>query len=191
MNKKDLLAALVIGEVSAWLLLAVFQNLFQGLISLWILPLFLPLVCGGGMIIASLFKNKMAVLYQFAKFFLVGGLNTLVDLGILNLLLFLTSTSAGAAYVVFKSFSFLLATLNSYFWNKLWTFSAKKGGFGQFLIVSAIGLLVNVGTAALTVNLIGPQFGLNIKTWANVGALIGSVIGLVWNFLGYKFIVFK
>jgi len=41
------------------------------------------------------------------------------------------------------------------------------------------------------VNIVGPQFGLNAKIWANMGAVAGTLFVMVWNFLGYKFIVFK
>ncbi|MBI4359075.1 MAG: GtrA family protein [Candidatus Nealsonbacteria bacterium] len=189
--KKDLLISLLIGEISSWLILLISQNLFQGLKFWWLLPIIFPLLCAGGMFVALFFKKKLFILYQFAKFFLVGGLNVLVDLGVLNLLILISAVSAGLGYSAFKGVSFLVATTNSYFWNKSWTFGSRQDKFGQFLVVSAIGFLVNVGTASLVVNLIGPQFGLNLKTWANLGALVGSVVGLAWNFLGYKFVVFK
>ncbi len=189
--KKDILGAIIIGEISAWLALAIFKNLSDKLPTWWLLPLALPILCAVAMAVAIFLKNRLAILYQFAKFFLVGIFNTLVDLGILNLLIAGTSTSSGIVYTAFKGISFLIASINSYFWNKLWTFNAAKGSFSQFLAVSAIGFLINVGIASAIVNLIGPQFGLPVNTWANVGALTGSMIGLIWNFAGYKFIVFK
>ena len=133
----------------------------------------------------------MIIVRQFAKFFLIGAMNTLIDLGILNLLILVSGISSGLWYSVFKGISFLVATTNSYFWNKLWTFGSDKNKFHQFLVISVIGFFINVGTASFLVNLIGPQAGLTVKVWANVGALTGSVIGLMRNFLGYKFIVFK
>ena len=190
-KQKDVIAALAIGEICAWLMLAISKNLVQSFRLWWLLPIAFPILCAGGMIIALFFEKKLAILYQFAKFFLVGGMNTLVDLGILNLLIFTSEISSGLWYSVFKGFSFLVATTNSYFWNKLWTFKTGKGAFSQFLVVSVIGFIINVGVASLLVNSIGPQAGLTIKAWANVGALAGSVMGLIWNFLGYKFIVFK
>ncbi len=133
----------------------------------------------------------MTIVRQFTKFFLVGAMNTLIDLGILNLLIFASGISFGLWYSVFKGVSFLIATTNSYFWNKRWTFESSQKKFSQFLIISTIGFVINVGVASFLVNLIGPQASLTVKVWANVGALAGSAIGLMWNFLGYKFIVFK
>lgn len=190
-TRKDLIASLAIGEICAWLIILIAQNLISGFAFWWLLPIVFPLLCAAGMLVALFFENRLRILYQFAKFFLVGGLNVLIDLGVLNLLIFLSGTGAGLLYSLFKGISFLVATVNSYFWNKYWTFKSTGGKFDQFLVVSAIGLVVNVGVASLVVNLVGPQFGLAVKTWANVGAILGSVVGLFWNFVGYKFIVFK
>jgi len=55
------------------------------------------------------------VLRQFSKFFLVRGMNVLIDLGILSLLIVLFKIDKGLWYSAFKGFSFLLATINSYF----------------------------------------------------------------------------
>ena len=133
----------------------------------------------------------MQVLRQIIKFVIVGGFNTLIDLAVLNLFIFATGVASGTPFIFFKGISFLVAVLNSYFWNRRWTFRSDKKVFIQFFIVSAIGLFLNVGTAALLVNIIGPQFGLSDKVWANVGAVGGPLVVMTWNFLGYKFVVFK
>jgi len=54
-----------------------------------------------------------------------------------------------------------------------------------------VGLGINVGIASWIVNIIGPLFGSPLKIWANIGAIAASIVTSVWNFLGYKFIVFK
>ncbi|MFN7088812.1 MAG: GtrA family protein, partial [Candidatus Paceibacteria bacterium] len=126
---------------------------------------------------------------------LVGVLNTMVDFGVLNFLIYITSIAVGVWFSVFKGTSFVASVINSYFWNKYWTFEKRepvsKKEFLQFLIVSVTALLVNVGLASIVANVIGPQAGLSPKVWANVAALTGSLFAFLWNFLGYKFIVFK
>jgi putative flippase GtrA len=100
-------------------------------------------------------------------------------------------------YTLFKSISFIVANINSYFWNKYWTFDqgAKKQSaseFVQFFAVSIVGFLINVFVASVVFKMIlgslplmtGGQLGL-------IGAAAGSVAGLVWNFVGYKLWVFK
>lgn len=146
--------------------------------------------------------KKYPAIGQFLRFAVIGFMNTGVDLIILNLLMFATDLKQGTPYAVFKATSFIAAATFSFFMNKHWAFrdrsrtkQAKK--FSQFFAVSVIGALVNVGTASLVVNIIAPAFDhkiiidLSPQLWGNVGALCGSAMGLVWNFLGYKFIVFK
>ena len=90
--------------------------------------------------------------------------------------------------------SFIIANVNSYFWNKHWTFSSGKsataGEFGKFFTVSVIGFAVNVGAASFIVNVIAAPAGFSPAMWANVGAVVATLAALAWNFLGYKFIVF-
>ena len=66
-----------------------------------------------------------APLEQVGKFAAVGSLNTFLDLGIVNLLILLTSVAAGWTFSLFKAAGFLLAATNSYFWNKFWTFQSR------------------------------------------------------------------
>lgn len=132
---------------------------------------------------------------KFAKFVFVGITNTVIDFGVLNLLIFLTDFSAGTYYSVFKTVSFTAAHINSYIWNRVWVFESRKKRtakeYAQFLAVSVVGAVINVGAASLVVNFIPTQFGLGPKMWANVGVAAGAGAGLFWNFFGYKFIVFR
>ncbi len=136
-----------------------------------------------------------AVLEQFGKFAAVGTLNTLLDLGILNLLMFLTGSYSGLPYVGFKSASFIVATTNSYFWNKLWTFQSKMpvtlAEYLRFGMFTLVGTLINVSVASVVVNVIGVPTGMDPKLWANLGALIAVLAAFIWNFLSYRNFVFK
>jgi len=198
--KKDLILSAIVGLVCALLIWPIMKNLPLPQINPLYLIITLPILCVIGMVIALALGRFLRIIYQLAKFILVGTLNTFLDWGILNLFIFLTDASSGPQYSLFKGGSFLIATFNSYFWNKKWTFAKADGAPAkkdtgreviQFFVVSLIGFALNVGLATVIVNVIGPQFGLNAKTWANVGAFGGTLLGLVWNFLGFKLIVFK
>jgi len=63
--------------------------------------------------------------------------------------------------------------------------------FLSFIVVSLIGLFINNIIASFLVNFVGPQAGLSENLWASIGAIIASFVGMFWNFVGYKFIVFK
>ncbi len=136
-----------------------------------------------------------ALLFQFYKFILVGVVNTLLDLTVLNGLIVISGLAAGWEFSIFKGISFAIAVTNSYFWNKFWTFRGNEGGgvreFSKFFIVSLAGLVVNVGVASFFVNVIGPAGGIPPQLWANIAALAAVVFSTLWNFVGYKMFVFK
>lgn len=140
-------------------------------------------------------NEKIQTLFQLVRFGMVGLLNTLIDLGILNLLIFLTGVATGWQFSAFKGISFAVAITNSYFWNKFWTFRDRDkvgvGEISQFVAVGIGGFFVNVGVASFVVNAISPIGGASEMVWANVGAIFAVGFSLVWNFIGYKFIVFK
>lgn len=202
LKKSDFIVALVIGEIAAWLMWFIGRNLAlenPAIAALGnylnYLPLVFPLLCAAGLYAAFLFNRFIPVIYQFGKFLLVGGLNFLIDNGVLNFLVFYTGIAAGAGQSAFKAASFLAAVFNSYFWNKFWTFKrttteAVGKEFAQFVVVSFIGFLINIGSDYFVVNFITPFGGMPVKTWAQFGALAAAIIALVWNFIGYKFIVF-
>lgn len=201
--RRDLIISAVIGFLCAVLILPIAQNLNIQQSYAFVLLAVLPVLCIAGMAVAYWLAKKIKVFYQIAKFVLVGAFNTFLDWGVLNLLMFLASITAGSLYVVFKGISFLVAMASSYFWNKFWTFKKSSPENAsepvqdnakemlRFFIVSLIGFLMNVGAATLLVNVLGPQAGLSKELWANVGALAGTVLGMTWNFAGYKLIVFK
>ena len=203
--QKDLIISAAVGLLCALLILPIAKNLQMKQSLALSLLVILPILAAAGMFAAYWLAKKIKIIYQIAKFVLVGALNSFVDWGILNLLMFLTSIVAGGMYSVFKGISFLIAMTNSYFWNKFWTFkkisteevvasepmqSTAKEGL-RFFIVSFIGFLLNISIATFLVNILGPRFGFSAALWANFGALAGTILGIGWNFFGYKLIVFK
>ena len=206
---KDFTAVFFIGEFVAWVLfillklnapeLPVSVGVAETLGSIRlavILAVVFPLLSVIGLFLSYLVGKKIKVIFQAAKFFVVGALNTFLDFGVLNLLIFLTSVAAGPGFATFKGISFIVGVVNSYFWNKFWVFKATEqeiGGveFGKFLGVSMIAGLINVGVASGVVNLIHPLFELTLNQWANVGGVAGSAVALAASFMGFKLIVFK
>ena len=195
MRKLDAFLSALIGFLDGIFFFFILKTAEVDIPYSWSLPIALALLCWFGMLIASWIGRKIAFLLQAAKFFLVGTLNTFIDLGVLNILILISGIAVGIFYSIFKALSFLVATINSYFWNKYWTFEKKERPtqkeFFKFLIVTTIGLLINVSIASLVVNIIGPQFGLGEKIWASFGAIVAAFFAFVWNFLASKFIVFK
>lgn len=200
MKKSDIIAAFIIGESSAWLIIAILDFIKWELPIIGdcplVLPIALPILTILAVGTADIIAKRIPVVSQIIKFFLVGVLNTLIDFGALNLLMWITAIFSGWIYSLFVALSFSLSMVNSYFWNKYWTFEKKetKPGvkeFSQFYIIAGIGFLLHISIASFIVNIIGPQFGLTEIIWANIGKGIAVILVCTWNFLGYKFIVFK
>jgi len=136
---------------------------------------------------------------QFSKFVVIGVMNTAIDFGVLNLLMWQTGIYKGKWIILLNAIAFAVAVINSYFWNKYWTFKAKEADepgevakeFSQFIMVTLIGLAINSGIVFGVTTFIPPFFGLSPELWANLAKVAATGLSLIWNFIGYKFIVFK
>jgi len=144
--------------------------------------------------------KKHPSLLQFLKFITVGFINTLIDLGIFNLLMWLTGIYKGGWIILLTAISFSIATINSYVLNKHWTFQKKPGlvktkkaakEFIQFLIITLIGMSLNMSVVYVITTFIPPLFNFSPVLWANLAKIIAVGANTVWNFIGYKFFVFK
>jgi len=139
---------------------------------------------------------KITVLTEVKRFVVVGFINTVLDLLVLNFLIFLTHVGRnGLWFSVFKSISFSVAVANSYVINHSWTFDGRGGKrnltqASQFLIVSLVGYVINVASASYVATFVPAIHGLE-SYWPSLAALVGTACGLTSNFLGYRHIVFS
>jgi len=195
MKRSDIIASLVLGVIIAIFLGFVLSGLNFNLFNPWFLLIILPLLAVMAVFLADLLGKRVPIIPQFTKFIMVGFANTAVDFGILNFLMGITGIYSGQGIFFLNSISFVVAVMHSYVWNKFWTFKVKKTDaakeFLQFLIVSVVGLLINGAIVFMITTWVKPLFGLVDASWANVAKIAATVISLVWNFIGYKFVVFK
>ena len=208
MVKKDYYLSFLAGILVGLLFLPILRAAKPDIYArawLFVVPFFF-LATPFGLAVTHLISRKIPVFWQIGKFAVTGALNFCVDLGILSLLTFAFGAYfkigardialVGIAYYsLYKAASFIIANINSYFWNKYWTFhqeeDGKKTEFIQFFIVSLIGFFINVIFASGVFKYVNPIGGFSLDQWGLIGAMVGSIAGLVWNFVGYKFIVFK
>jgi putative flippase GtrA len=131
---------------------------------------------------------------QFGKFFAVGTLNTAIDFGTLNLLSWLTGIYGGVRLAPINVAGVLLALTNSYLLNKHWTFKASarpRRDVGRFVLVSLIGVGLNTALVVALTHTVTRPAGLTPQLWENVAKALATGGTLLWDFLGYKFLVFR
>jgi len=204
LTRRDIFASLFLGEIAAVILL--------GLSSVWELPAVVQAAMRLGLVAGPL--GALAVVYvgvrlgrrrpalgAAAKFVVVGAANTLIDLGLLNLLLAAAGVITPLLFAFFKAISFSLAVSHSFFWNRSWSFAPAPGAgarrqqslgsqFSLFLLATLVGLTLNTGVATLLVSLGPPVAFLSPLQWANVAAGLALLVSTLWNFCAYHFLVF-
>lgn len=65
------------------------------------------------------------------------------------------------------------------------------GEFLSFVLISIVAALINFLIVKFGTSNLPPQFGLSVELWANLVKAAATAVSLIWNFLGYKFVVFK
>jgi putative flippase GtrA len=130
---------------------------------------------------------------QFGKFLIVGTLNTAIDFGTLNLLSSLTGIYGGVRLAPINVPGVLFALTNSYLLNKYWTFKAPVHlgrRVGRFVLVSLLGAGLNTACVVALTHVVMRPSGLTPQLWENLAKVLATGGTLLWNFFGYKFLVF-
>jgi putative flippase GtrA len=132
------------------------------------------------------------------RFALVGCTNFLVSLvafylcyhylplGKMAVALHLTSTrvdsdGVGAEGAVANVLAYLAGMINSFWWNRSWTFRAKGGVIGQVVRFAVVNL-VSLGLSTLVVFLLVDRLGFpELAVWVPLAGLI-----VVTNYVGFR-----
>lgn len=123
-------------------------------------------------------KNKLE--YQILMFIVIGGLATTIDFIIYSYLLDFISINFS------KLISMLVSSLFSYFMNKIFTFNKGKNYNSKYLIKFYIIFLLNLLT-----NIFANYY---VYKWTSIKILafiLATLFGMIVNFIGQKFFVFK
>ena len=130
---------------------------------------------------------------QLLRFVLVGGLNTALDLLILNGLLLLFPTQDSLLLLVYNSLAYAIGGLNSFFLNKYWTFGRKQktswSELLRFSVTTLFGIACNDAIIWLVSNFFHPLIA-NATLWANASKVIAICGTVLISYLGMRLWVF-
>ncbi len=198
-RKIDYLVAVIAGFITAVFFFPTLKNLHVSTSVIFLLPVILPILWVIGVSLGKLLMRWLSFTYQFAKFVVVGFLNTSIDFGVLNLLSSYLGITKGFIIGGVNLPGFVLAATNSYLWNKFWVFRRERkegekidySDFWSFLLVVISGTILNGGIVVAVTTFVPVFGGLSESQWLNMAKVSATIISLVWNFIGLKLLVFK
>lgn len=206
-SMQDLWRAAIAGEAIAILSLPVLKNLnflemlaargvtFNQFLFIWLIAL--PATSALGLYLAHRSIGFLGpMIFELAKYGIVGWLNTFLQAGTFNLLILMTGIAVGLWVDGFAVASFAVAITNGFFWNKFWTFGAgntQRGEkeYAKYVFVTSITSLLGLLLLHIIINMIGAPQGIDEKVWANIALAILMPISFFGNFFGSKIFVFK
>lgn len=127
---------------------------------------------------------------ELFKFLAVGGINTVIDFAVLNLLLSIGPLKA-------KIVAAVVATTASYFLNRQWTYRASdrrsmRREYTLFFALNGVGLLIQSSVLAVA------KYGLGFsetnsadRLAFNIASALGIGIAMVFRFWAYRTFVFN
>jgi putative flippase GtrA len=132
---------------------------------------------------------------RFSKFSLVGISNAAIDIGVLNLFLWLAPTRDVTLLVIYNGVALILANLNSYAWNTLWTFRGRAEHDTRQIVLFGLQVLVNIGISnGLFWALIRPVLIYSeVPTYlaGNVAKIISVTVASTISFFIMRYVVFS
>ncbi len=134
---------------------------------------------------------------QIFQFSLIGISNAVVDIGSLNLFLWVWPTQAAGLLLTFNTLAYTLAILNSYFWNTIYTFkhaaNKNRTEFSLFIAQAVIALLISNVTFIGAIQLF-QQFPFQTPSnfvMQNTAKILAMFTSSSFSFIIMKFFLFK
>ena len=137
--------------------------------------------------------SKFSWLKQLVQFSLVGGLNTLLDILILNALLLLFPTTSTTTLLAYNALAFSLGAANSFFLNKYWTFKHKQGTtlreVSRFSLTTLCGITWSTLVLWIASTILHPHV-VNATLWANSAKIVSVASSALLSYAGMRLWVF-
>jgi putative flippase GtrA len=182
MTKKDIIFSVVCGLSVSWIAID-----FLGIWGLIFVVAF-PIMSIIGLWIFEKISKKYPFFLQLGKFGLAGAFADVADIKIFQLFFLFLPFS-----MTCKAISFFAATIIKYFSDKYWAFEKYEKHdmhkeMAKFFMVAIVGSVINVASFFVFSKI---ETGLNPYIWQEVCIILAALVTAIWNFSGYKFIVFK
>jgi putative flippase GtrA len=179
-----------------------------------------PIIMRIGLAFGVFLGRYRRIYFEFSKFAIVGFFNASIDFLMLNALSHVTGVTAGFKVGGINIPGVLLVITSSYLLNKIWVFGENEtmksdsshGDPGlsakilyqlrrfvwlfrhspRFVIITGGSIFFNsLAMVFFTSPRFFPLFDIPSDLWLNVAKIFVSAGIMVWNFLGYKYIVFR
>ena len=132
---------------------------------------------------------------RFSKFSIVGLSNAIIDIGVLNLFLWLEPTRDVTMLVIYNGVALVLANSNSYLWNTLWTFRGRAEHDVRQIVLFTLQVIVNIVISnALFWALIRPIIVYTeVPTYlaGNTAKIISVIVASTISFFIMRYVVFS
>lgn len=137
--------------------------------------------------------RRQGFIRQLMRFCIVGGLNTIVDLLVLNGLLWFWPAQNTIQLVAYNSIAYIIGAVNSFFWNKQWTFQHRQQASAQevtrFALTTLAGVLCNDVLLWIAGRILHPAV-LSATLWANISKIVAIAGTVLISYLGMRLWVF-
>ena len=138
-------------------------------------------------------RGLRSTFWQFLRYCLVGGANTLFDLLLLNLLLWRLPTNNVQVLALYNAIAYTGGALSSFFLNKYWTFRRKHKPTAREVVRFIISLLLEVIYSSVLIWLAGKALQPlipNVTLWGNASKLVAVVAGTLISYSFMRFWTF-
>lgn len=139
------------------------------------------------------FRGWRSTFWQFLRYCLVGGANTIIDLLVLNILLWRFPTNNVQTLALYNSIAYTGGALSSFFLNKYWTFRRKHKTTAREVVRFTISLFLEVIYSSILVWLAGRALQpliANITLWGNASKLVAVIAGTLISYSFMRFWTF-
>lgn len=131
---------------------------------------------------------------RFGKFSVVGVVNAIVDVGVLNLLIWMYAGQGAMQLAAFNLVAIILANANSYVWNTLWTFRDKAEGDARQRTLFSFQALANIGVNAgafwVCASLIFAYTSFSPTVGGNLAKAVSVAVAFAVSFFLLRHVVF-